>query len=147
MFQSLTAMFLAASFFLCSCGQSDNKQPGATGEPAQAKPSYGKIKEVQLDPAVNAPLAAKGEKIFSVTCAACHKLDQRYVGPELGTVYKRRTPIYIMNMILDTEVMIQNDDTAKCLLQTYLTKMPNAQVNEQDARAVLEHLRNVAEKP
>jgi cytochrome c len=144
MSRTYSALILAACVMLASCGPSERKEPSAASNTQQAKPSYGKIKDVQMDPAVNAALAAKGEKIFSVICSACHKLDQRYVGPALGGVYKRRTPVYIMNMILDTEVMIQNDDTVKCLLQTYLTKMPNAQVNEQDARSVLEHLRKVS---
>jgi hypothetical protein len=51
-----------------------------------------------------------------------------------------------MNMILDTETMVEKDDTVRCMLQTYLMKMPNMQVDEKDARAVVEHLREVAAK-
>jgi hypothetical protein len=61
-------------------------------------------------------------------------------------VTKTRTPEYVMNMILDTETMIDNDDTVKCLLQEYMLKMPNMQVDEKDARSVLEHLREVAQQ-
>ena len=64
----------------------------------------------------------------------------------LGDVADKRTPEYIMNMILDTETMIENDDTVKCLLQEFLTRMPNQNVDEKDARNVLEHLRDHAAK-
>lgn len=131
------------------CGNSGKEQQGGQADAAaaeeKAKATYGKITEVSMDAQLNAEYAEKGEKIFNVVCSACHKLDERYVGPELGTVFKRRTPVYIMNMMLDTEVMLEKDDTARCLLQEYLTKMPSAQVNETDARFVLEHLRAVAE--
>jgi hypothetical protein len=139
---------LAAAILLASCGNSEGekKLPRADAAAVKEAPVYGKITEVALDPEVDAELAAKGEKIFSVVCAACHKYDERYVGPALGNVFKRRTPVFIMNMILDTEVMLEKDDTARCLLQTYLVKMPNAQVNETDARTVLEHLREIASK-
>jgi hypothetical protein len=61
-------------------------------------------------------------------------------------VTQTRTPEYVMNMILDTETMIDNDDTVKCLLQEYMLKMPNMQVDEKDARSVLEHLREIAQQ-
>ncbi len=146
----LNAFLIGAVIMLASCGKSgEEKADTAAAETAtaeKAKAVYGKIKEVSMDPQVNAEFAKKGEKIFSVICTACHKYDERYVGPALGKVYNRRTPVYIMNMILDTDVMLEKDDTAHCLLQEYLTKMPNAQVNETDARYVLEHLRDIAAK-
>lgn len=133
----------------CGGGEQGGEDAGKAAEAAAneetAKAVYGKIKEVSMDPQVNTAFAEKGEKIFNVVCSACHKYDERYVGPAVGDVYDRRTPEYIMNMMLDTEVMLEKDDTARCLLQEYLTKMPSAQVNETDARYVLEHLREVAE--
>lgn len=144
------AILLAALLGTAACGNSGGEQQAEQADAAAAeetaKAAYGKIKEVSMDAQVNGEFAQKGEKIFGVVCSACHKYDARYVGPALGDVYKRRTPVYIMNMILDTEVMLEKDDTARCLLQEYLTKMPNAQVNETDARYVLEHLRDYAEK-
>ncbi|MBI5648454.1 MAG: c-type cytochrome [Ignavibacteriae bacterium] len=134
---------LSALVCLAACGNS-GEQPRTEAAEVPKPPVYGKIQNVELASVVDAPLAKKGEKIFKVICTACHKYDQRYVGPAIGSVFNRRTPEYIMNMILDTEVMLQKDDTARCLLQTYLVKMPNAQVNETDARSVLEHLRDIA---
>lgn len=129
------------------CGGAEGKSEAETAaQTTPAAPVYRKVTQVSMDPAVNTELAAKGEKIFNVICSACHKYDSKYVGPALGDIYTRRTPEYIMNMILDTDYMLERDDTARCLLQTYLVRMPNAQVNEADARSVVEHFRAYAEK-
>ena len=104
----------------------------------------GPVKSVEIPATIDAALADNGQKLFEAKCTACHKYDERYVGPALGKVTERRTPEYIMNMILDTETMIENDDTVKCLLQEFMMKMPNQSVDEKDARSVLEHLREHA---
>jgi hypothetical protein len=139
---------VVAAITLGSCAKTDKPadEKAATQEQTVAKPQYYKVKEVKLG-AVDEKMAHAGGKIFDVTCTSCHKYDERYVGPALREVTKRRTPEFVINMILDTETMVENDDTVKCMLQTYLLKMPNMQVNEQDARSVLEHLRVVADKP
>lgn len=146
----LTAIAVVA-LSLAACSPSDEKaQEQAQGNTettaVKEKAQYGKIKEVVLDPVVNKDMADKGEKIFDVSCTSCHKYEERYVGPPLGDVVHRRPPEYVMNMILDTETMIEKDDTVQCLLQEYLMKMPNMQVDEKDARNILEHLRVVGEK-
>jgi mono/diheme cytochrome c family protein len=133
-----------------ACQKKDSGPKAANdGTPQLAvkeKPQYYKVKEVKVEPTIDATMEKQGNQIFDVTCTGCHKYDERYVGPALGKVTERRTPEFIMNMILDTETMIERDDTVRCLLQTYLMKMPNMQVNEKDARAVLEHLRAHAAK-
>lgn len=139
-----TALFCLAFSAGCGSGEDSSKTGNSAADAQKKAPAYGKIQHVALNPTIDPDLAKKGDKIFRVICSACHKYDQRYVGPSLGGVVNRRTPEYIMNMVLDTEVMLTKDDTAHCLLQTYLTKMPNAQVNENDARACLENFRVVA---
>lgn len=94
-----------------------------------------------LDPT----LAEAGEELFSVKCAACHKLDDRYIGPALRDVTERRTPEFIMNQILNPEEMIEKHPVLKQLLVEYnLALMPDQQLTEEDARAVLEYLRQVS---
>ena len=144
----LTLLF-GLTFFVASCSKSesgDAKTSGNAPSPGQVlseKPNYGKIKEVAMDPVPNAVLVEKGQRVFDVTCTSCHKYSERYVGPGLGGVTHRRTPEFVMNMILDTETMLEQDDTVKCMLLEYLLKMPNMQIDETDARNVLEHLRHV----
>jgi mono/diheme cytochrome c family protein len=143
---------LATAQLLSSCSKQDGEaakteaSKDASKEAVKEKPQYYKVKNVELGASIDAAMAKNGTQIFDVTCTGCHKYDEKYVGPALGDVTKRRTPEYIMNMILDTETMIEKDDTVKCMLQTYLMKMPNMQVDEKDARSVLEHLREVGQK-
>ena len=145
----LAIVVLSAMAQSCSkSGGADNKTTAdgsapAPGQVLKEKPQYYKIKEVKVDPTPDATMADKGQKIFETTCTSCHVYDKRYVGPGLGGVTHRRPPEYVMNMILDTDVMVENDDTVRCLLQTYMLKMPNMIVNQDDARNVLEHLRRV----
>lgn len=139
-------MVVTALFAACAKQDGEAAKTEAAKEVVKQKPEYYKVKEVKLGATVDPALAQQGGKIFDVTCTGCHKYDERYVGPALGDVTKRRTPEYIMNMILDTETMVEKDDTVRCMLQSYMMKMPNMQVDEKDARSVLEHLREVAEK-
>lgn len=124
--------------------EGNDKETPSFAEDQKPKASYGKIKSVDVGTTINASMAKSGKEVFEMKCTACHKYDERYVGPALGKVVDRRTPVYIMNMILDTETMIENDDTVKCLLQEYMMKMPNQSVDEKEARSVLEHLREHA---
>ena len=135
----------------CGKNQSDDESSHEKSERHEASednsastgPSkgVGPIHQVDLG-SLDAALAIKGEKAFSGTCAACHKLDQRYVGPALAGVTKRRTAEWIMNMILNPSEMTQKDETAKALLGEYMTQMSVA-VTQEDARAILEYFRKL----
>lgn len=98
---------------------------------------------VDLEP-VDHELAEEGEEIFTVKCSACHKFDERYVGPALADVTVRRSPAYILNMVLNPQEMIERHPAAKQLLAEYLTYMPSQGLSEQEARQVLEYLRTKA---
>ena len=75
-------------------------------------------------------------------CSACHKLtDQRVVGPGWLGVTKTRKPEWIMNMVLNVEVMLDQDPEAQKLLELCLTRMPNQNVSIGDARDILEFMR------
>jgi cytochrome c551/c552 len=117
-------------------------EAGLTQE--QLENGIGPIRTVSLEE-INEDLAEQGEEIFKLKCSACHKMDERYVGPALGDVTERRAPAYIMNMMLNPEEMVQKHPEVKALLAQYLTPMPNQQLTEADARAVLEYLRDEKE--
>lgn len=142
----IALVIMMAMLAACSTEQKQEGTEESVFEIKKPKASYGKIQHVDVGQGVDAKMAATGKEVFEGKCASCHKYDERFVGPSLGKVTQRRTPEYVMNMILDTETMIENDDTVKCLLQDFLMRMPNQNVDEKDARAVLEHLRDVASK-
>ncbi len=102
----------------------------------------GPVKEVKLSETIDKTLAKKGEEIFKIKCSACHKLDERYVGPPLRGITQRRTPEWIMNMMINTQEMLQKDPIAKKLLEEYMTQM-SIQISEEEARAVLEYFRKI----
>lgn len=145
----MVALTGSLSLILPSCAQDEGgeqKTEESVFDVKKVKAQYGKIKHVDVGETIDPAMAKAGLDIFDTKCSACHKYDERYVGPALGKVAVKRTPEYIMNMILDTETMIENDDTVKCLMQEFLMRMPNQSVDEKDARNVLEHLREVSKK-
>jgi mono/diheme cytochrome c family protein len=81
--------------------------------------------------------ALKGAELFKLKCSACHKLDERYIGPALAGVTKRRQPEWILNMILNPENMIQQDPTAKALLAEFLAPMANQHLTREEAESIL----------
>jgi putative heme-binding domain-containing protein len=87
-------------------------------------------------------MAEQGAEIFATKCTACHKLDERYVGPPLRNVTKRRAPEFIMNQILNPDENVKKHPEGKKMLAEYLVPMTNMNLKEDEARAVLEYLRS-----
>lgn len=104
----------------------------------------GPITSVSFSDKIDSDLAAKGQKIFSTLCVACHMADQRMIGPALKGVYDRRSPEWVMNMILNPDGMLKEDPIAKALLKEYNNAvMLNQNLSEADTRAVAEYLRTM----
>lgn len=104
----------------------------------------GKIKSVTLDPSIDTEMAARGEKLFSTNCSACHKVDKRFIGPSPKGIMKRRSPEWIMNMILDPKLMVEQDQCAKDLLVEFNgAAMANQNMTEAQARDILEYFRTL----
>jgi mono/diheme cytochrome c family protein len=105
----------------------------------------GPVTTVNLGTGIDQALADKGKAVFEAKCTACHKFGERYVGPDLAGVTERRKPEWIMNMVLNPENMVQQDPTAKELLGEFMTQMPNQNLTQEEARAVLEYFRTKTE--
>ncbi len=104
----------------------------------------GPVTEVKLDPEVDQELAAKGKEIYEKMCTACHKPEEKFIGPPQKGVLERRTPEWVMNMILNPEQMVKEDPIAKKLLMEYNgSPMANQNLTEEEARAVLEYFRTL----
>lgn len=111
---------------------------GLTAE--EMEQGIGPIRDLELGP-IDQEIAGQGEGFFATKCSACHKLDERYVGPELGTVLSRRTPEFVMNMMLNAGEMVQRHPSVQELLAQYYTPMPVQVTDHDEARAILEYLR------
>ena len=138
-------LFALVPFIYISCSADKKQEGNAAGKaaPEVATAHVGPVKSVDISGPVDAALAEKGRSVFEGKCTACHKLDERYVGPALGGITERRAGAWIMNMIIAPEEMTQKDPEAKKLLAEYMTQMVNQNVEEDDARAILEYFRSV----
>ncbi|MCB0453889.1 MAG: c-type cytochrome [Aequorivita sp.] len=162
--RSLTAV---AILTLISCGGKEEKKkdgiqigqkPPATETPKEEpasneKPSemvdltnkgIGPIKSLELPAEIDQAMAAKGMEVYKTKCMACHKPDKKFIGPAPTGIFERRTPEWIMNMILNPEDMTQNDPLAKALLVEFNgSPMANQNLTEEEARQVLEYFRTL----
>jgi mono/diheme cytochrome c family protein len=147
---------LAGAFFLwMGCGSSDQgsatndnaESSDATAEKAEAEPEgpnkgIGPIINVELgdlDPA----MADAGKEIFEANCTTCHKVEDKYIGPPMAGVMDKRTPEWVMNMMLNPEEMVQKDPDAKKLLAEFIAPMANQNLTEEEARKILEYFRTL----
>lgn len=101
----------------------------------------GEIKRVTLNDPLNQTMIENGKAIYDLKCAACHKLsDKRVVGPGWKGITEKRRPEWIMNMITNVEIMLDEDPVAQQLLEECLTRMPNQNVTVEEARDILEFM-------
>lgn len=106
----------------------------------------GPVKDLDLPEDIDQDMAAHGQELFQQNCTACHKTDKKFIGPALAGVTERRSPEWIMNMILNPEVMIQEDPIAKQLLIAHNgSPMANQGLTQDQARAILEYFRTLKE--
>lgn len=153
--------------FMVSCGQEEKKKESLYPDSALEKTAteqskaqtpqkessptkvdlsnkgIGPVKSVELT-AIDDQLVAQGQEIFKNMCTACHKPTKKFIGPAPQGVLERRSPEWIMNMILNPEEMVQKDPIAQELLKEYNgSPMANQNLNEEEARAVLEYFRSL----
>jgi len=140
---------LLIGFTIQSCGAPEQKKTHSTAEaPKKAERrtddglGVGNIKSVKLTDPLDEAMIAKGLEIYDLKCMACHKLtSERVVGPGLENITNIRRPEWIMNMVTNPDEMLEKDPTAISLLEICLTKMPNQNVTEEEARNILEFFR------
>ena len=107
------------------------------------KAGVGKFKHVELTHPLDQKMITTGKNVYDLKCASCHKLtDEKLVGPGWKDVTKRRAPEWVMNFVTNTEEMLEKDAVAKNLYEVCLVKMPNQNLSDDDARGVLEFMRN-----
>jgi cytochrome c len=150
-------LFFLFGVLLASCGGNDNKTDDANAAPPQsmieeeapapdpmASKGVGPISSVTLGETIDETMVAKGKEVFDANCTACHKVDKKFVGPSPAGVTDRRSPEWIMNMIMNPEKMILEDPTAIALLAEHNgAPMANQNIAEADARAILEYFRTL----
>jgi len=142
--------FLFALVALLACGPEKPNTQGTDANPVvdgtkQAvdfTKGIGQVKNVTLHTPLEQDRVGRGKAIYDMKCSACHKLDAtRVVGPGWKDVTKKRKPEWIMNMITNVDMMLDQDPEAQKLLELCLMRMPNQNVSIGDARDILEFMR------
>jgi len=109
-----------------------------------ANKGVGPIKSLTLDPIIDDKMAMHGADVYKKMCTACHRAEKKFIGPAPKGILERRSPEWIMNIILDPEGMVKNDPLARELLIEFNgSTMANQNLSEEDARAVLEYFRTL----
>jgi cytochrome c len=137
--------------FLAGCGGGSEQKNSAgsatkkvtSDQGPMANKGIGPVKELALGE-LNPAMAAEGEEIYKKMCSACHKPTEKFIGPAPKGILDRRSPEWIMNMILNPEEMIKSDPIARQLLmEANLAPMANQHLTQDQARAVLEYFRTI----
>jgi len=149
----LVITMIALILFNCSDNKDSNSSTGSNDSAKEKlaqkfgltlfelENGVGPIKEKITLSEINKTQAEEGKKLFEEKCMQCHKMDERYTGPALRGVTERRTPEYILNMILNPEEMTKKHPEAKKLLAIHANQMTFQNVTQENAMALLEYLR------
>lgn len=106
----------------------------------------GPVDSVALPEKIDTEMAAQGDVLFQQKCTACHKLGRTFIGPPPNGILGRRSPEWIMNMIMNPSEMIEKDSLAGALFMEFDGQlMTNQQVSQEEARALLEYFRTLDE--
>ena len=84
--------------------------------------------------------AKNGKKLFNANCAACHKLEQRLIGPPLKGVAAKRDQKWLQDWIRNSAALIESGDAdAKAIFEEYsnipMTPFPN--LTDQDIADIM----------
>ena len=158
------SLLIVFTFTLVSCGGDDKKEKKekvkiSTTKKKETKKEttkkeevtydltnkgIGPVKSLELPAEVDEAMAAKGAAVYKSKCTACHKIGKKFIGPAPNGIFEKRSPEWIMNMILNPDEMVQKDPVAKALLMEYNgSPMANQNLTEEEARSVVEYFRTL----
>jgi len=121
---TLVILFITTAIVLYSCGTGRNKtenkgEDESVNEVQKSElisediSEKGKVAFVELNDPLEVEMVEKGKIIFDNRCNACHYLtEEKLVGPGWAGITNRREPKWIMNMILNVNIMKEVDSLA-----------------------------------
>ena len=142
------ALVFIGAFLFTACGEGVKEaKPLDVQELTKNQPETHGTEVKEGDIAVTNPLNAEwvtgGKNIYELKCQSCHRLtEEKLVGPGWKNVTKRRKPEWIMNMAMNVDMMLETDPEAQKLLEQCMVRMPNQNLSKEDARKVVEFMRN-----
>jgi mono/diheme cytochrome c family protein len=146
-------LLLLAAFMFYACGQKTENtgDSSAQSSPTEEKPTVsdydpqrgeGKFDKVEISDKLDVKMAAAGKSVFDLKCSSCHKLtDEKLVGPGWKGVSQKHKPEWLMNFIVNPDAMIDKDPQLQAQLELCLVRMPNQNLSDEDARNIVEFMR------
>jgi cytochrome c5 len=145
----VTSMILLVGITACGGGEEQSSTPPGVSAPESAPAetttdanliTSADITMGEIDPG----MVEKGKTSYDVKCQACHSTGpNRVVGPGWKGITERRKPEWIMNMMLNIDVMLETDPEAQKGLEECLVRMPNQGLSKDEGREVLEFMRTL----
>ncbi|HMT73992.1 MAG TPA: c-type cytochrome [Chitinophagaceae bacterium] len=147
-----TTIFLSlmtAGLFFAACNEGVKEEPkpvdiqDLTKNQTETHGTEVKEGDIKLTNPLDQAMVTAGKATYELKCQSCHRLtDEKLVGPGWAGVTKKRQPTWIMNMITNVDMMLEKDPEAQKLLELCLVRMPNQNINQEEARKVIEFMRN-----
>lgn len=102
----------------------------------------GSIKEY-IPEEINPEWVKEGEALFKSLCAACHKIEKKFIGPALKGLAERRSPEWALNMMLGPTEMLASDPIAQqLLLEANGAPMADQNLTEEQAKQLFDYIRS-----
>src|SRR5690606_19763090 len=106
---------------LISCGDNTERTEPIVSTAEEVHLDMIQPSEVDITTPLNATWVDAGKQTYELKCQSCHKLtDERVVGPGWAGITNNREPAWIMNMILNVDMMLEKDPEAQKLLEQCL---------------------------
>jgi mono/diheme cytochrome c family protein len=150
-------LYLLVAGFIVACSSNEGEKPKQNKTDFKQKMAdkfgislfelengIGPVKEKLNLGAIDDAKVEAGEKTFTAKCVQCHKLDEKFTGPALRDVTKRRSPEYILNMIMNPQEMTKKHPEARKLKGLFAAQMTYQNVTLDDAKNILDYLRKSA---
>jgi hypothetical protein len=154
-------LLLAISIFI-SCGSKEEKKKGFEYNRTQkevkksttvggsevpvdlSNKGIGPIETVDFSNPIDLEMVTLGENAFKQKCMACHMANRKLIGPAMSGIYERRSPEWVINLLLNPTQMLKEDPIANALLKEYNNVMMlNQNLTQDEARAIAEYLRTL----
>lgn len=139
---SVAVIFLFLSTLYSCENKSTNTDAKEAIEIYNAEIGIGKYKSVELNNSIDSNLVKKGDELYMQKCASCHHLaSEEIVGPGWDGITKRREAVWLMNLMTNTEEMLEKDPELQKQITKFKTQMPDFGLTGSEARAILEFMR------
>lgn len=148
----LTGIALFSMLGIAACGgegatnsanSSESNTETIAKEEASNDKGIGKFTAVELITPLDQKMVEACKGVYDLKCGSCHRLnEEKLVGLGWKGVTSRRKPEWIMNFATNAEEMLAKDAAAISMLEECLIRMPNQNLSDDDARHVLEFMRN-----